>query len=96
MDRTSVEKVSSQTINEVADRSDVEGGMKTRYGGLIVKLYVYCLSYWGLSLSILVMSIKRLKPHVCCNSPEICKLLAGFLCVFYLIITYTYCSSEKY
>jgi hypothetical protein len=31
--RASVEKVSSQMVNEVADRSDVQGGMKTRYGG---------------------------------------------------------------
>jgi len=27
--RASVEKVSSQMVNEVADRSDVQGGMKT-------------------------------------------------------------------
>jgi hypothetical protein len=31
--RASVEKVSSQKVNEVADRCDVYGGMKTRYGG---------------------------------------------------------------
>ena len=31
--RASVEKVSSQMVNEVADRCDVSGGMKTRDGG---------------------------------------------------------------
>jgi hypothetical protein len=31
--RASVEKVSGQMVNEVADRSDVYGGMKTWYGG---------------------------------------------------------------
>ena len=31
--RASVEKVSSQMVNEVADRSDVSGGIKTRCGG---------------------------------------------------------------
>ena len=33
MGRASVEKVSSQMLNEVADRSDVQGGKKTWYGG---------------------------------------------------------------
>ena len=33
MGRASVGKVSCQTVNEVADRCDVQGGMKTRYGG---------------------------------------------------------------
>ena len=33
MGRASVEKVSSQTVNEVADRCDVLGGMKTWYVG---------------------------------------------------------------
>ena len=32
MGRASVEKVSSQMVNEVADRCDVSGGMKTWYG----------------------------------------------------------------
>jgi hypothetical protein len=64
---------------------------------LNVKLYVYCMSCWGLSLSIPLMRIKRLKPYVCCNNPELCKLSAGFLCVFCVIVTYTYtyCSSKK-
>jgi hypothetical protein len=66
--------------------------MRTR---LNVKLHVYCLSCWGLSLSIPLMRIKRLKPYVCCNNPELCKLLAGLRCVFCAIITYTYCFSMK-
>ena len=34
MGRASVEKASSQMVNEVADRCDVSGGMKMRYGGV--------------------------------------------------------------
>jgi hypothetical protein len=56
---------------------------------LSVKLYVYFLFCWGVSMSIPLMRVKHLKPYVCCNSTELCNLLAGFLCVFYVVRTST-------